>query len=315
MGSYAGGPHNGCAMSHQHEHGKESRRFDRAFAIGVALNVTFVLVEAGFGFYADSVALLADAGHNLSDVLGLALAWGAGVLARRAPEGRFTYGLRGSTIWAALANAIALLVAVGAIAWEALQRLTNPAPVAAGVVIAVACGGVAINGASAALFMRGRHKDLNVRGAFLHMAADAAVSLGVALAGLGMLWAGWTWLDPAASLVIAALIVYGTWGLLGESLALALHSAPRNIELAAVRAHLVRLPGVGGVHDLHVWAMSTTEVALTAHLVMPEGHPGDAFLERVAHELSDRFSIGHATLQIERGDTGNRCRLEPEEVV
>lgn len=301
-------------MGHDHHH-HEAPRPDRAFALGVALNTGFVLIEAAFGFYADSLALLADAGHNLSDVLGLALAWGAAALARRPPGGRFTYGLRGSTIWAALGNAMMLLVAVGAIAWEALRRIADPEPVAAGVVIAVALTGVVINGASAALFLRGRKDDLNVRGAFLHMVADAAISLGVAIAGVAILWTGWRWLDPAVSLAIAALIVAGTWGLLRESIALALHSAPRGIELAAVRAHLEALPGVAGLHDLHVWAMSTTEIALTAHLVMPAGHPGDAFLENAAHGLEHRFRIGHATLQIERGDGAAPCHLEPDEVV
>lgn len=297
------------------DHHHAAPRPDRAFALGIALNIGFVLVEAAFGFYADSLALLADAGHNLSDVLGLALAWGAATLARRPPGGRFTYGLRGSTIWAALGNATMLLVAVGAIAWEALQRFATPAPVAANLVIAVAFAGVVVNGASAALFLRGRKDNLNVRGAFVHMAADAALSLGVAIAGVAILWTGWNWLDPAVSLAIAGLIVAGTWGLLRESIALALHSVPRGIELAAVRAHLAALPGVAGVHDLHIWAMSTTEIALTAHLVMPEGHPGDAFLEGAAHALENRFRIGHATLQIERGDGAERCRLQSEEVV
>lgn len=300
------------SAAHAHPHHAPPRP-ERAFAIGVALNAAFVVIEAAFGFYADSLALLADAGHNLSDVLGLALAWGAAALARRPPGGRFTYGLRGSTIWAALANAMTLLIAVGAIAWEALQRFATPAPVAAGVVIAVALAGAVVNGASAALFLKGRNEDLNVRGAFAHMAADAAISLGVAAAGLLIVWTGWSWLDPAVSLAIAALIVAGTWGLLRESLALALHSAPRGIDLAAVRAHLAALPGVAGVHDLHVWAMSTTEIALTAHLVMPAGHPGDAFLENAAHQLEHAFRIGHATLQIERGDAP--CQLASDDVV
>lgn len=301
-------------MVHDHSHGSPPHA-ERAFALGVALNAGFVVVEAGFGFYADSLALLADAGHNLSDVLGLALAWGAAALARRPPGGRFTYGLRGSTIWAALANAAILLVAVGAIAWEAIGRIGAPPPVASNVVIAVALAGTMVNAATAALFLRSRKHDLNARGAFVHMAADAAISLGVAIAGIAILWSGWTWLDPAVGLVIAAFIVAGTWGLAREALALALHSAPRGIELPAVRAQLAALPGVTGVHDLHVWAMSTTEIALTAHLVMPSGHPGDAFLASAARALEARFRIGHATLQIERGDGDAACHLAPDDVV
>jgi cobalt-zinc-cadmium efflux system protein len=301
--------------AHDHSHPHGHTRHARAFALGVALNIAFVLIEAGFGFYANSVALLADAGHNLSDVLGLLLAWGAAALARRPPSKRYTYGLRSSTIWAALANATALLVAVGGIAWEAVVRIVHPEAVQGGVVIAVALSGVIINGATAALFLRGKERDLNIRGAYLHMAADAAVSLGVAVAGVAILWTGWTWIDPAVSLAVAALIVWGTWGLLRESLALSLHSVPDGIEVAAVREHLARLPGVSAVHDLHVWAMSTTETALTAHLVMPGGHPGDEFLQQTGHELEHRFRIGHATLQIETGDPGNSCKLEPDEVV
>lgn len=300
---------------HSHAHAYEPARHDRAFALGVGFNVSFVLIEAGFGFYANSVALLADAGHNLSDVLALLLAWGATALASGPPSERFTYGLRSSTIWAALANAIALLLAVGGIAWEAVARIAHPAAVESGVVIAVALVGVAINSATAVLFLRGKEHDLNIRGAYLHMAADAAVSLGVAFAGAAMLWTGWAWIDSAVSLVISAVIVWSTWGLLRESLALSLHSVPDGIELTAVREYLAHLPGVVAVHDLHVWAMSTTETALTAHVVMPAGQPGDAFLERASHELEHRFRIGHVTLQIETGDTKNSCRLEPDEVV
>ena len=296
-------------------HAHHLSRPDRAFAIGVLLNAAFVLVEVAFGLYADSLALLADAGHNLSDVLALALAWGAAALARRPPAGRFTYGLRGSTIWAALANAMILLIAVGAIAWEAVHRIGDPAPVAGGVVIAVATAGVAVNAATAALFLRRRKHDLNARGAFLHLVADAAISLGVALGGMAILWTGWNWLDPAISLGVAAAIVAGSWGLLRESMALALHCAPRGVDPAGVRAYFAALPGVAGIHDLHVWAMSTTEIALTAHLVMPAGHPGDHFLADAAHELARRFGIGHATLQIEHGNGERRCHLEPEDVV
>jgi cobalt-zinc-cadmium efflux system protein len=300
---------------HSHSHGGAPRNYDRAFAVGVALNLAFVLIEAGYGLYAGSLALLADAGHNLSDVLGLLLAWGAAVLARRPPSGRYTYGLSASTIWAALANAIALLVAVGGIAWEAIGRIGQTVQVNGGIVIAVALAGVLVNGTTAALFRRGKDRDLNLRGAYLHMAADAAISLGVVVAGAAMLWTGWTWIDPAVSLAICLLIVYGTWGLLRESLALALHSVPDSIELGAVRELLERLPGVRSVHDLHVWAMSTTDTALTAHLVMPGGHPGDAFLAEACHELERRFGIGHATFQVEFGEPASACRLESDQIV
>jgi len=288
-------------------------RLDRAFALGAGFNVAFLLVEAVAGVMAHSVALLADAGHNLSDVLGLGLAWGASVLARRPPSGRFTYGLRSSTIWAALANAAALLIAVGAISLEALQRFSRPVAVEGGTVALVALAGVIVNAATAALFMRGRERDLNRRGVFVHMAADAAVSLGVALGGVAILWTGRSWIDPAISLAVAGFIVVAAWDVLRESFSLALHSAPRSIELNAVRAYLGALPGVESVHDLHVWAMSTSETALTAHLVMPHGHPGDALLARACHELAERFAIGHATLQVESGDPAHPCTLEPEE--
>jgi cobalt-zinc-cadmium efflux system protein len=288
---------------------------DRVFAIGVALNGGFVVVEAGIGLYSNSVALLADAGHNLSDVLGLLLAWGAQALARRPPSARYTYGLRSSTIWAALINAAILLAAVAFITWEAMGRFSNPQAVAPAWVIGAALVGVVVNGATAMLFLKSKESDLNARGAYLHMAGDAAISLGVALAGLGIIATGWLWLDPAVSLVVCALIVLGTWGLLRESLGLSLHSVPSSIRVSAVRESLERLPGVASVHDLHVWAMSTTETAMTAHLVMPGGHPGDEFLEHTARDLEHSFGICHSTLQIERGDTGHQCRLAPDDVV
>ena len=281
----------------------------------MALNAGFVLVEVLVGLHANSVAVLADAGHNLSDVLALLLAWGAQVLARRPPSGRFTYGFRSSTIWAALINAAVLLLAVGGIAWEALTRLYTPEPLAPGWVIGVALAGVLVNGITAMLFHRGKSTDLNARAAYLHMAADAAISLGVALAGGLIIATGWLWIDPLVSLVVSAFIIGGTWGLLRESLDLSLHSVPTSIRVQAVRQWLEQLPGVGSVHDLHVWGMSTTETALTAHLVMPDGHPGDGFLGQVATELDERFGIGHATLQIERGDAATPCRLAPDDVV
>jgi len=306
-------------MAHEHAHHDHAGHAHaprigtgRAFAIGVALNTAFVVVEAAFGLLANSLALLADAAHNLSDVLGLLLAWGAASLARRAPSGRFTYGLRGSTIIAAVANAILLLLACGGIAWEAIGRFGHPVTPSGTLMIWVALVGVGINAATAALFMRERHRDLNVRGAYLHMVADAAVSLGVVLAGVAILLTGRQWLDPVLSLLIVAVIVLGTWGLLRDSLRLSLHAVPGGVDLAAVREHLAGLPGVIEVHDLHIWAMSTTETALTVHLVMPEGHPGDAFLNELCRTLDSRHGVHHATVQIEMGDTGEACELSPE---
>jgi cobalt-zinc-cadmium efflux system protein len=300
---------------HDHAHGRAPSH-DRAFAIGVALNAGFVLVEAGVGLYANSMAVLADAGHNLSDVLGLLLAWGAGaLLARRPPSERYTYGLRSSTIWAALINAVILLVAVGSIAWESLGRITAPREVDAGWVIGVALLGAVINGATAVLFLKGKDSDLNLRSAYLHMAGDAAISVGVAISGVAMIASGWLWIDPAVSLAVSVLIVYSTWGVLRESLDLSLHSVPSSVRLGAVMDYLQHLSGVASVHDLHVWAMSTTETALTAHLVMPQGHPGDTFLASAAHHLEHHFGICHATLQIEQGDPEHPCKLAPDDVV
>jgi cobalt-zinc-cadmium efflux system protein len=305
---------------HVHSHAEhrahdQAAQFNRVFATGIALNVAFVVVEAGAGFWADSLALLADAGHNLSDVLGLALAWGAAVLARRRPSARFTYGLRGSSIWAAVANAVLLLVACGALAFEAVDRFGKSAAVPGTVLMIVAGVGVLVNTASALLFMKGSREDLNLRGAFLHMAADAAVSLGVVLAGLGIVLTGWTWLDPAITLVIIAVIVASTWGMLRQSADLALSAVPAGIDPAEVRNFLGELEGVTEVHELHIWAMSTREVALTAHLIMCEGHPGDAFFSKAAQGLHLRFGIEHPTLQIEIGDEAAPCKLAPDHVV
>lgn len=288
---------------------------DRAFALAATLNIAFVVAEVIAGFVAHSVALLADAGHNLSDVLAIALAWGASLLARRPPSNRFTYGLRSSTIWAAFVNAAALLIAVGAIVLEAVQRLAHPVAVEGGVVLGVALAGVLVNAGTATLFARGQAADLNLRAVFVHMATDAAVSLGVAVAGGLILWTGKGWIDAVVSLAVAGFIVAAAWGLLRESLALALQSVPKSIDPEAVRSYLGTLPGVDSVHDFHVWAMSTSETALTAHLVMPQGHPGDSFLSGVCHELARRFAIGHATLQVEHGDPTHPCSLAPEEVV
>jgi cobalt-zinc-cadmium efflux system protein len=303
--------------NHAHGHGGHSHApadFGRAFAIGTALNAGFVVVEAGYGIAANSMALLADAGHNLSDVFGLLAAWGAATLAKKAPTARYTYGLRSSSILAALANAIMLMIAVGAIAWEAVQRFGHPEPVAASTVMAVAAIGIVINGITAWMFMSGSKDDINIRGAYLHMVADAAVSLGVVAAGFAILLTGWLWLDPLVSLVIAGVIVRGTWSLLRDSANLALHAVPPGIDPASVRHYLEGLPGVARIHDLHIWPMSTTDTALTCHIVMPDGHPGDAFLAKAAHGLQDNFKIAHATLQIEHGDSG-ACALEPDHVV
>jgi cobalt-zinc-cadmium efflux system protein len=285
----AGHSHHG----HHHEVGH-----GRAFMIGITLNLAFVAIEATYGFIADSMALLSDAGHNLSDVLGLAIAWGAAILAKRAPNERYTYGLRSSSILAAFLNALLLMVAVGGIVWESVQRLIEPAPVMAGTMMIVAGIGIVVNGFTAFLFMSGHH-DLNIRGAFLHMVADAAVSLGVVLGGLVILWTDAAWIDPVLSLVIAAVIVWGTWDLFKQSLRLSLHGVPEGIAISAVKEALAKRPGVARVHHLHVWAISTTETALTAHLVMPGGHPGDRFLAETQLELKERFGIDHVTLQIE----------------
>jgi len=303
---------------HGHEHGSagapDAAGFGRAFAIGIVLNIAFVAIEAGYGIASNSMALLADAGHNLSDVLGLVIAWVGAVLSKRLPTARYTYGLRGSSVLAALFNAMFLLVAVGAIAWEAIGRFANPEPVAGMTVIIVAGIGILVNTATALLFFRGRKHDLNVRGAFLHMAADAAVSVGVVLAGVGMLQTGWLWLDPAISLVIAGIIIWSTWGLLKDSLAMSLGAVPAGIEPAMVRRYFEGLPGVTRIHDLHIWPIGTHEVALTCHLVMPGGHPGDAFLMATTAELVERFGIGHPTLQIETSEE-TACALAPDEKV
>jgi cobalt-zinc-cadmium efflux system protein len=305
------------AHDHPHSHGGDARgaRLGRAFAAGIALNVAFVIAEVILGLMANSLALVADAMHNLSDVVGLVLAWGASALALRPPSARFTYGFRGSTILAALANAMLLLVVTGGIAWEALHRLKNPGIVNETLMIWVAIAGIVINGVTAWFFMADRKSDLNVRGAYLHMAADAGVSAGVALAGAGMLLTGWLWLDPAVSLVIVATIFVGTWGLLRDSVKLALHAAPESVDPSEVRGYLCALKGVAEVHDLHIWGMSTTETALTAHLVMPAGHPGDDFIAHVVHDIEHRFRIGHVTIQIEMGTSANPCALAPDHVV
>jgi cobalt-zinc-cadmium efflux system protein len=286
-----------------------------AFAVGTLLNAGFVVVEGTYGFLSHSMALLADAGHNLSDVAALLIAWGSSALARQRPSTRFTYGYRGSSILAALLNAVILFIAVGAIGLESVQRLIEPGPVASLTVILVATVGIAVNGLTTLFFLRGRHGDLNIRSAYLHMAADTLVSVGVVAAGAIMMTTGWLWLDPVVGLVIAVVIVIGTWDLLRHSLRLALDAVPSSIDPEAVRLHLGGLPGVAELHDLHIWPMSTTETALTCHLVMPAGHPGDALLARLAVELRERFAIQHATIQVETGDPAHPCELVPDHVV
>jgi cobalt-zinc-cadmium efflux system protein len=307
--------HHGHAHHHHghgHGHHHAPKDFGRAFAIGIFLNLGFVAVEATYGFLANSMALLADAGHNLSDVLGLAIAWAAAALAKRPPSRRFSYGLRGATILAALANAVILLIAVAFIVYNAVIRLIIPDLVEGETIVIVAAIGILINGVTAWMFARGRKGDLNIRGAYLHMLADALVSAGVVVAGIGIATTGWLWIDPVASLLVAALIFIGTADMLRESLTMALAGVPSSIDPDAVEQHLTGLPGVARVHDLHIWSMSTTEFALTTHLVMPEGFPGDGFLAGCAQEIEHRFGITHCTVQIETGS--EECGLGADHV-
>jgi cobalt-zinc-cadmium efflux system protein len=307
---------------HDHDHGHAHHGghshaptdFGTAFAIGIALNTGFVIAEAALGIASNSMALVADAGHNLSDVLGLVVAWTAAILSKRLPSPRYTYGLRGSSILAALFNAVFLLVAVGAIGWEAILRLFKPEPVGELTVMIVAAVGIFINGITAWLFAAGRKGDLNIRGAYLHMVADAAVSAGVVAAGFVILLTGWAWIDAVTSLAIVAVIIWGTWGLLRDSVAMSLGAVPRGIDPAAVRGVLQRCEGVVQVHDLHIWPMSTTEVALTCHLVIPAGAPGDGYLLEIAQRLKHEFGIAHATIQVET-DPDSPCALAPDHVV
>lgn len=298
-----------------HQHQAAPAGWNRAFALGIALNLGFVAVEGVYGWLSGSLALLADAGHNLSDVAGLVLAWGAALAGGLRPTHRRTYGWMRASILAALANALLLIFAMGALAFEAVQRLQAPEPVAGGTVIVVAAVGVLVNGLTAWLFMAGSQTDLNIRGAFLHMAGDALVSLGVVAAGLLYLQFGWGWLDPLVSLAIAVVIVLGTWSLFRQSLHLAFDGVPEGIDLVEVHAWLLAKPGVVDVHDLHVWALGTSDVALTAHLVMPAGHPGDAFVVALAEGLAHRFHINHPTIQIELDGIDDGCvrptRLPP----
>ena len=310
------GAHDRGGHVHDHHgvHVHVPTSFGRAFAIGISLNTALVVAEAIYGYIGNSTALLADAGHNLSDVFGLLVAWGASVVSKRAPSGRFTYGFRGSSILAALANAVFLLVATGAIGWEAILRLRDPEPIAGITVMIVAGVGILINGFTAMLFARGRHGDINIQGAFLHMAGDAAVSAGVVVSAALILRTGWLWLDPAMSLVICAAILWSTTGLLRSSFGMSMAAAPPGTDVEAVRSYLLRQPGVSDIHDLHVWPISTTETAMTCHLVIPSGHPGDDFLLECSRTLKETYRIGHTTLQVEtRADNG--CALAPDSVV
>jgi cobalt-zinc-cadmium efflux system protein len=299
---------------HAHDHSHAPRDFGLAFALGASLNLALVVAQLTYGWWANSLALISDGMHNFSDVLGLLLAWGASWLATRRPTASRTYGYRRASILAALGNAALLLVATGGLLLEAAQRLSSAPPeVASGTVIWVALAGIVINTATALLFLRGREQDLNIKGAFIHMAGDAAVSLGVVVVALLISQTGWRWLDPAASIAIGVVILWSSWGLLREALNLALDAVPEGVDPAAVEAYLAGLPGVAEVHDLHIWGMSTTETALTAHLVRPGSQPDDRFLAEIAHELERRFHVHHATIQIEAGEV--ECRLAPANVV
>jgi cobalt-zinc-cadmium efflux system protein len=301
-------------MFHGHSHDDHhaaTEKFGSAFAIGVTLNLLYVIAQVIFGVVAHSLALIADAGHNFSDVLGLLLAWCAVYLSKTRPTARRTYGLGRSSILAALANAILLMVAVGAITWEAIQRFGNPAEVAGKTVMIVAAIGVFVNGGTALLFSAGRKGDLNIRGAFLHMTADAAVSAGVVVAGLIIIFTGWFLIDPVASLLINIVIILGTWGLLRDSLSMALDLVPPNVDPTAVRKYLEDQSGVTAVHDLHIWPLSTTRIALTVHLEMPNRPTGDTFLHNLCQCLHDEFGIEHSTIQVEQN--AEACALAPEE--
>lgn len=304
-------------MRHEHSnkgknHSDAPSSFGRAFAIGAALNIVFVIIEVGYGIASHSTALLADAAHNTGDVIGLLLAWGAYVLAKKSPSVRYTYGLGSTTILAALANGMLLLIATGAILWEAIQRLTSPAPVEGGTVIIVATIGILINSFAAYLLAKG--KDLNIRSAFWHLAADAGVSAGVVVTGIIILYTGASWADPLASILISFAIVWSTWGLFRDAIRLSLQAVPAGIDMNALRSYLKNLTGIQGVHDLHVWPISTTDTALTVHLVMPI-LPQNDLSHRLAHEVQERFGISHATVQIERPDEARKCHLEPDEIV
>jgi len=300
-------------MGHDHNHGIGN--YNRSFAIGVLLNVVFVVIEASYGVFADSLALIADAGHNLSDVVGLLLAWGASVLATRAATEKRTYGYRKVTVMASLASAVLLLVALGGIAWEAIGRFLNPSPVEGLTVVVVAAIGVVINAITAALFVKGQKDDLNIRAAFLHMAADAVVSLGVVIAGLFIMFKGWLWIDPVVSLIIVVVIFVGTWGLLRDSLNYAIDAVPGSIDIPAIKQYLMGLDSVDDIHDLHVWPLSTTETALTVHLVVKGASLDNKFLKNLQQNLHDRYGIEHSTIQVESSTGENDCMLSSDRCI
>jgi len=303
------------ARPHSHHSLSHSSSYNRAFAISIALNMGFVIVQATYGILSNSLALLADAGHNLSDVLGLLLAWGASFLASREPTERHTYGWGRTSIWAAFLNATFIFIACGGLVWEAVQRLREPADVVGTTVAIVAGVGIVVNTVSAFLFWSAKDNDLNIKGAFLHLAADAAVSVGVAIAGIAVTISGWNWLDPAVSLVVVVAIAAATWRLFRESIELELDAVPPAIDPLAVKTYLAERPGVEKIHDLHIWAMSTAQTALTVHLVMPSGYPGDAFLQEIQSYLKNTFGIDHATIQIEMGDPNYHCLLASDDRV
>jgi len=302
-------------MSHNHNHDHKINNYNKAFVIGITLNIIFVVIEAGYGIAAGSLALIADAGHNLSDVISLLLAWGASYLALKQPTEKRTYGFRRVTILASSVSAILLLVVLGGIVWEAFGRLANPQPVNSMTVIIVAAIGVVINTATALLFVSGQKHDLNIRGAYLHMAADAGVSLGVVVAGIVIMITGWLWIDPAISLVLVVVILVGTWNLLHESINLSVDAVPQNINISGIKDYLTKIEGVSEIHDLHVWALSTTQTALTAHLVTTKNLIDNEFLKEIQQHLHDNFDIEHATIQVEKEDMENDCMLNRSECV
>lgn len=295
-------------MDQNHSH--EINNYNRSFTLGIALNIIFVAIEAGYGIFADSLALIADAGHNLSDVVGLLLAWGASMLATKTATEKRTYGFRKATIIASLASAIILLVAIGGIAWEAIGRFTNPKPVEGMTVLIVAAIGVVINTLTALLFVKGQKHDLNIRGAFLHMSADAGVSLGVVVAGILIMIKGWLWIDPVVSLAVVAIIFIGTWGLLRDSFNYAIDAVPRNIDIAGIKKYIMNYERVNHIHDLHVWPLSTTAVALTVHIVVTNDSLDNSFLRELQQHLHDNFGIEHATIQLETSTSENDCMLD-----
>lgn len=290
-----------------HSHGESSSDYSKIFVFGILLNTLFIVLEAVYGIIINSLALIADAGHNLSDVFGLLIAWGASYLVKKTPTLNRTYGFRKSSILAALFNAIILLIAVGAIGIEAIKRLGSPAPTEGTVIVWVASAGIVINALTAWLFHRDSKKDMNIRGAFLHMAADAAVSAGVVIGAVVIMQTGWYWIDPVLSILISVVIIAGTWELLKDSLNLALDAVPEGIDVAQVKEYLTALPGVKEVHDLHVWAMSTTETALTVHIVNSDAKVDDNITSMICRDLHNKFGIGHSTIQIENGSTARNC--------